>query len=176
MGIGLAVIAKTDFGTASAFGFLMSAFAVGSLAGMFGAGLVPRRRRGRTLLLTGSLIGLCIAPIGFLSRMTTLIPDLALLSAAAAFLNIQLISWFQQRVDRAVMGRVMSVLMFAAVGLRSGHGAPGHPACRFPPRRPCDRLASRHPRRLLTALTTQLQVSPISASLKRESPEQLPLS
>ncbi len=117
MGIGLAVIAKHDFDTASAFGFLMSAFAGGSLTGMLGAGLVRHRRRGRTLLLAGAVIGLCVAPVGFLSRMTTLVPDLILMGGAAAFLNIQLISWFQQRVDRAVMGRVMSVLMFAAVGL-----------------------------------------------------------
>jgi hypothetical protein len=117
VGIGLAVIAKHEFGTASAFGFLMSAFAAGSLAGMLGAGLVRHRRRGRTLLLAGTVIGFCIAPIGFLSRMTTLMPDLVLLGGAAAFLNIQLISWFQQRVERALMGRVMSVLMFASMGL-----------------------------------------------------------
>jgi MFS family permease len=115
--IGLAVVAKQDFGTASAFGFLMSAFAAGSLAGMLGAGLVRHRRRGRTLLMAGALIGFCVAPVGFLGRMTTLMPDLVLLGGTAAFLNIQLISWFQQRVDRAVMGRVMSVLMFASVGL-----------------------------------------------------------
>lgn len=115
--IGLAVIAKQDFGTASAFGFLMSAFAAGSLVGMLGAGLVRQRRRGRTLLVAGAVIGLCVAPIGFLSRMTTLVPDLVLMSGAAAFLNIQLISWFQQRVERALMGRVMSVLMFASMGL-----------------------------------------------------------
>lgn len=117
VGIGLAVVAKQKFGTATAFGFLMSAFAAGSLVGMLFAGLVPQRRRGLTLLLVGAVIGLCVAPIGFLSRMTTLVPDLVLLGAIAAFLNIQLISWFQQRVDRAVMGRVMSVLMFASMGL-----------------------------------------------------------
>ena len=78
---------------------------------------VRHRRRGRTLLMAGAAIGLCVAPVGFLGRMTTLLPDLILLGGAAAFLNIQLISWFQQRVDRAVMGRVMSVLMFASVGL-----------------------------------------------------------
>lgn len=117
VGIGLAVVAKQDFGTASAFGFLMSAFAAGSLAGMVCAGLVRHHRRGRTLLLAGAVIGLCVAPIGFLGRMTTLMSDLILLGATAAFLNIQLISWFQQRVERALMGRVMSVLMFASVGL-----------------------------------------------------------
>ncbi len=117
VGIGLAVIAKQDFGTAAAFGFLMSAFAAGSLAGMVCAGLVRHRRRGRTLLLAGAAIGLGVAPVGFLSRMTTLMPDLVLLGGVAAFLNIQLISWFQQRVDRAMMGRVMSVVMFASLGL-----------------------------------------------------------
>jgi len=117
VGIGLAVIAKHEFGTASAFGFLMSAFAAGSLAGMLGAGLVPQRRRGLTLLLAGVVIGLCVAPIGFLARMTTLVPDLVLMSGAAAFINIQLISWFQQRVERAMLGRVMSVVMFASMGL-----------------------------------------------------------
>lgn len=57
------------------------------------------------------------APVGFLSHLTILVPDPVLMSGAAAFLNIQLISWFQQRVKRALLGRVMSVLMFASVGL-----------------------------------------------------------
>jgi Transmembrane secretion effector len=117
VGIGLAVIAKHQFGTASAFGFLMAAFAAGSLVGMLGAGFVPQRRRGLTLLLAGGVIGFCVAPIGFLGRMTTLLPDLVLMSCAAAFINIQLISWFQQRVERDMLGRVMSVVMFASMGL-----------------------------------------------------------
>jgi hypothetical protein len=39
------------------------------------------------------------------------------MSASAGFLNVHLLSWFQQRVDRAMLGRVMSVLMFASLGL-----------------------------------------------------------
>lgn len=117
MSIGLAVIAKHNFGTASAFGFLMSSFAAGSLIGMLGAGLVPHRRRGRTLLLCSSIIGLSVAALGALTRIVTLIPDLLIMSSSMAFLNIQLIAWFQQRVDRSLMGRVMSVLMFASIGL-----------------------------------------------------------
>jgi hypothetical protein len=117
LSIGLAVIAKHNFGTASAFGLLMSSFAAGSLIGMLCAGFVPHRRRGRTLLLASTVIGLCVAPLGLLTRISTLVPDLLTMSCVAAFLNIQLIAWFQQRVDRALMGRVMSVLMFASVGL-----------------------------------------------------------
>lgn len=115
--VGLAVIAKHCFGTPSAFGFLMSAFAGGSLAGMICAGLIPQRHRGRTLLLASTVISFCVAPLGLLNRMTTLVPDLLLMGGTAGFLNIQLIAWFQQRVERALLGRVMSVLMFASVGL-----------------------------------------------------------
>ena len=39
------------------------------------------------------------------------------MSCADAFLNVQLLAWFQHRVERAMMGRVLSVLMFAAAGL-----------------------------------------------------------
>jgi MFS family permease len=117
LSIGLAVIAKHDFGTPSAFGFLVSSAAAGSLIGMLCAGFVPHRRRGRTLLLASTVIGLCVAPLGVLTHIATLVPDLLLMSSAAAFLNIQLIAWFQQRIERALMGRVMSVLMFASVGL-----------------------------------------------------------
>jgi hypothetical protein len=42
---------------------------------------------------------------------------LFVMATGAGFLNIQLVSWFQQRVDRSVLGRVMSVMMFAAIGL-----------------------------------------------------------
>jgi hypothetical protein len=39
------------------------------------------------------------------------------MSASAGFLNVHLVAWFQQRVDRAMLGRVMSVLMFSSLGL-----------------------------------------------------------
>ncbi len=115
--IGLAWIAKQRFGTPSAFGLLMSCVAAGSLAGMLLAGLVKHRRRGRTLLLVATVIGICLMPLGVLHRMWSLAAVLVVMSLAAAFLNVQLIAWFQQRVERPMMGRVMSVLMFASLGL-----------------------------------------------------------
>jgi hypothetical protein len=36
---------------------------------------------------------------------------------AVGFVNVQFSSWIQMRVDRALIGRVMSVLLFTAVGL-----------------------------------------------------------
>jgi Transmembrane secretion effector len=115
--IGIAFIAKHNFGSATAFGFLMSALAAGGLTGTLLAGLSKQRNRGRLLLLVSAVIGICLGSLGLFHSMPTLATVLLLMSGAAAFLNVQLIAWFQQRVDRAMMGRVMSVLMFSAVGL-----------------------------------------------------------
>jgi hypothetical protein len=98
-GIGVAFIAKTQFGSASSFGLLMSALAAGSLVGMLSAGLFKLRKRGRLLLLVSAAIGVCLGSIGRIDRMPSLGAVLFIMSCAAAFLNIQFIAWFQQRVD-----------------------------------------------------------------------------
>lgn len=117
MTVGLAVIAKHEFGTASSFGLLISSFAAGSLLGMLSAGFVRFRRRGYILLLASTVLGFCVAALGFLDRIPIVAADLLLMSGIAAFLSIQIIAWLQQRVESSLMGRVMSVLMFASVGL-----------------------------------------------------------
>ena len=115
--IGVAFSAKEKFGSAASFGLLMSALAAGSLTGLLSAGLFKQRKRGRLLLLVSAAIGVCLGSIGWIDRMASLAAVLFLMSCAAAFLNVQLLAWFQQRVERAMLGRVMSVLMFAAAGL-----------------------------------------------------------
>jgi MFS family permease len=115
--VGIAMIAKQRFGTPLAFGLLMSALAAGGLTGTLLAGLSKHRKRGRRLLFVSTVIGLCLGSIGVLNEAPLLTGVLFFMSGAAAFLNIQLIAWFQQRVERAMMGRVMSVLMFASIGL-----------------------------------------------------------
>jgi hypothetical protein len=39
------------------------------------------------------------------------------MGASAGFLNVHLFAWFHQRVAGPLLGRVMSVLMFASIGL-----------------------------------------------------------
>ncbi len=117
LSIGIAFIAKQRFGTPLAFGLLMSAAAAGALIGTLLAGLTTHRRRGRLLLVVSTVIALCLGCIGLVQREPLLAAVLFVMSATAAFLNVQLIAWFQQRIERAMMGRVMSVLMFASVGL-----------------------------------------------------------
>ncbi len=95
----------------------MSALAAGGLTGTLLAGVSKHRKRGRLLLLVSTAIGLCLGSIGMLNRAPLLAGVLFLMSGTAAFLNVQLITWFQQRIERTMMGRVMSVLMFASIGL-----------------------------------------------------------
>jgi MFS family permease len=117
VGVGLAWMAKMRFGTPVALGILSSSVAAGSLLGMAFAGVRKARKRGLLLLAVGSVIAICAASIGMFQHLWSTAAILFIMATAAGYLNVQLISWFQQRVDRALLGRVMSVMMFAAVGL-----------------------------------------------------------
>lgn len=117
MAVGLAVLAKTTFGSPAAYGFVVSALAAGGLGGALLAGVWKIKRRGPFLLMTATLIGICVGSLGFLSQVWPVAGVLALMAAAAATTNIHLSAWIQARVDPALRGRVLSVLMLAAVGL-----------------------------------------------------------
>jgi len=117
LSIGLAWMAKMQFGTPVALGVLSSAVAAGSLLGMVLAGLRKARRRGYLLLAVSVVIAICAAMVGVFHHLWSVAGTLFVMATAAGFLNVQLVSWFQQRVERAVLGRVMSVMMFAGVGL-----------------------------------------------------------
>jgi len=116
--VGGAVLAETRFGGAGAFGILLSAFGAGSLLGVVGAGAAGRaRRRGRSLLVVTAALGLGLAALA-------VVPDLGLAAAVAAgmgvgsgYLGVVLTAWLQERVAPEVRGRVMGLVVFAAVAL-----------------------------------------------------------
>jgi MFS family permease len=116
--VGLATMAKFRFGSATAFGTLLSCFSGGALAGMLLAGIVKRPpRRGLLLVGISFLMGLGMLAIGLSYRLVPIAVTLALMGVGAGYVNVQIVSWMQARVDRQVLGRVMSVVMFSAVGL-----------------------------------------------------------
>jgi MFS family permease len=117
MSVGIAFLAKRELGSPAAFGLLISSVAAGSLVGLLLASARQQRRRGLLLLAVSTAVGLCIISIGLFHHLGSLLPTLFVMGASAGFLNIQLLSWFQQRVDRNMLGRVMSVVMFASLGL-----------------------------------------------------------
>jgi MFS family permease len=117
LSVGLAFLAKSEFGSPTTFGLLVSSVAAGSLVGLVLAAARQQRKRGWLLLVVSVTVGICTASIGLLSQLWSLLSILFVMSASAGFLNVHLLAWFQQRVDRAMLGRVMSVLMFASLGL-----------------------------------------------------------
>ncbi len=115
--VGLPYLAKFRFGSATAFGLLLSALAVGGLLGALLAGIWKMRRRGVLILCVCTVISFCLASMGMLTRLWEIMAVLALMAVAAALSNVHIVAWLQQRVDPTVRGRVMSVVMLSAVGL-----------------------------------------------------------
>ena len=115
--IGLAWIAKTLFESPIAFSILVSAVALGSLLGVLVAGVVKPRRRGPMMLVMSACIAICSALLGLLVHLWLLAGVLVIMGAAAGFLNIHIVSWVQRRVEREMLGRAMSVLMLAWLGI-----------------------------------------------------------
>lgn len=116
--IGLAALAKFRFGSAAAFGTFLSCFSGGMLAGMALGGMVKRsRKRGLQFIGLGVLCGLELLGIGMDQKFWAIAILLAIMGLGVGFVNVQFSTWIQLRVERAMLGRVMSVLMFAAIGL-----------------------------------------------------------
>jgi hypothetical protein len=116
--VGLATLAKFRFGSAAVFGTLLSCFSAGMLVGLFFGGRIKRpRRRGLQFTVMSALAGLEMIAIGLFLRELPIALLLAVMGLGVGFVNVQVSAWMQTRVERALLGRVMSVLMFSAVGL-----------------------------------------------------------
>lgn len=116
--IGLAWIAKQHFGSPIAFSVFVASVAAGGLVGAVLAGVYKPRRRGLLMLAVSVLIALGTALLGVVTQAWSLSAVLFAMGAASGFLNVHIVAWFQQRVDRNMLGRTMSVIMLAAVGLQ----------------------------------------------------------
>jgi MFS family permease len=119
--VGIPVLADTRYaGGAAGFGVILSAFGAGSLAGVVIAGVRrrPSARRFPMIMLglTGSM-GIGLALLGVLSSTVTAAVVAALMGLGQGYVVIQFITWLQLRTEPHMLGRMMSVLMFAVVGL-----------------------------------------------------------
>jgi MFS family permease len=117
IGVGLPYLVKTKFGSAAAYGLVISAMAAGGLIGALLAGILKIKRRG--LLLLGACVAISggIASIGLLGHLWSIAAVLLLLGCSAGVANVHIAAWIQQRIDATVRGRVFSVLMVGNFGL-----------------------------------------------------------
>jgi hypothetical protein len=119
--VGLPYLAYTRLPEgAAAFGLIMSAFGLGSLIGLVGATVLPPlppARFGSIVLTMVAASGLGVAGLAFATSTLVVLGLAAISGAILGYTNISMITWTQRRVPRALMGRVMSVLIFASVAL-----------------------------------------------------------
>ena len=119
--VGIPVLADTRLAEgAAAFGIMMSAFGGGSLAGTVIAGTLPKpssKRFGPVLLSVSSGLGFGLALIGIISSTGLAAMVSFLMGIANGYVVIMFITWLQRRTPSELLGRMMSLLMFALVGL-----------------------------------------------------------
>jgi MFS family permease len=119
--VGIPVLADTRFhGGAVAFGIILSGFGGGSLLGIVVAGVSSRPSNRRfPLLMLGltATMGVTLALLGVLPSVASSTFVAFIMGCAQGYVVIQFITWLQLRTPSRMLGRMMSVLMFAVVGL-----------------------------------------------------------
>jgi hypothetical protein len=119
--VGIPVLASTRFAEgAAAFGIIMSAYGGGSLTGTLLAGILPRppgRVMGVILGAIWSGLGLGVLALGLISTTPLAAVTAFAMGAANGYVVILFITWLQRRTSEDMLGRMMSLLMLASVGL-----------------------------------------------------------
>ncbi len=119
--VGIPVLADTRFPEgAAAFGILMSAYGGGNLLGTILAGVLPRpttKSMGSLMLVIISVLGVGVVLLGLTSSTPFAVVVGLVMGTANGYVSILFITWLQSRTPQSMLGRLMSLLMFAAMGL-----------------------------------------------------------
>jgi MFS family permease len=117
--VGLPWLAQERFGGGpTAFGFLFSAWGAGALIGAVVGGSVPRVPRfGHVVIAVSMAIGVGLGLVGIAPSTLAALAIIGPTGVLIGFVNVQYIAWLQRRVPDALRGRVMSLVMLAAIGL-----------------------------------------------------------
>ena len=118
--VGIPILANSKMPQgALALGVIVSAYAGGALIGSALAGLLPAPKRGLGLLLIFlfALSGLLVMPFGFLTSMLLAAVIALIVGVAGGYTDVIFATWLQARTPQRMLGRVMSLLMIATVGL-----------------------------------------------------------
>ncbi|MGB8645251.1 MAG: MFS transporter [Anaerolineae bacterium] len=117
--VGIPVLAKLRLPEGVAgFGFIIAAYGLGNLIGTVLSGMIsPRRWFKEFTLVLLFAFGLGIAPFGWLPSAWFGVAIFLLLGIGNGYFSIILITLLQKRTPSEMMGRIMSLLMLANVGL-----------------------------------------------------------
>jgi MFS family permease len=119
--VGIPVLANQRLSEgAVAFGLLMSAYSGGNLAGYLLAGAVPRPSGNtmRVFLIALLLVfGLVLGSFGFIRSTWVDFALMLMLGLGNGYISITLFTWMQLRTPKAMLGRMMSMMMLSNTGL-----------------------------------------------------------
>ena len=119
--VGIPVLAARRLSQgAEGYGIIMSTFGGSSLVGIVAGGLLPRppaRLMGSLLLGLCAVFSVGMALLGFSSTLFQMAAPVFAMGAASGYLVVFFFSWLQGRTPAAMMGRMMSLVLFASVGL-----------------------------------------------------------
>ena len=105
---------------AVAFGLLMSAYSGGNMGGYLLAGTLPRPN-GNTmrvfLVALLAVFGLVLGSFGFIRSTWVDFGLMLLLGLGNGYISITLFTWMQLRTPKAMLGRMMSMMMLSNTGL-----------------------------------------------------------
>ncbi|NMO16936.1 MFS transporter [Pyxidicoccus fallax] len=119
--VAVPVLASQRLGPgAAAFGVLMGAHGLGTLAGMVAAGARPgtrARNLGTTLLLVDGVIAVLFIPLGLITALWQGASLVFAIGLLGGFMQVAVFTWIQRRVPPTMLGRAMSIFMFIFMGL-----------------------------------------------------------
>jgi MFS family permease len=119
MQVGLPTLAHGRFAAgAVGLGVLLGAWGAGATAGAAASGVLkPPERIGWLIIGVCAWIGGGIVITGLVGSLIPAAVTLALAGIATGLINTYGIAWLQRRTDPAMLGRVMSLVMMASIGL-----------------------------------------------------------
>lgn len=118
--VGVPVLARHFPEGAAAFGIIVSAFGGGALFGILLAGILPKPSPEHTMghvLIVLTVMGIGLAMLGLASSTAVAALIALMMGTTNGYVNILAITWLQNRTPEAMLGRMMSLVMFASLGL-----------------------------------------------------------
>jgi len=105
-------------GDAATFGYLQSAYGVGALAGVWIASQLSTTKQLKTpLVLLAGFLGMGLIALGFAAQTWTVAAIILAMGIGGGIVGVLALTWLQQETAISMQGRMMSLVMFAAVAL-----------------------------------------------------------
>jgi hypothetical protein len=102
---------------APGLGLLVAAWAVGGLTGTLVAGSSRLERQGRIVLGGVAVSGVAVAVVGIAPSILVAFAGFAVGGLCVGYVNVVAVSWLQARVELAMLGRVMGLVMLMGFGI-----------------------------------------------------------